>query len=261
MIGFKIKLKGEVMNLQNILIFAHRGSKGTHPENTMAAFQEAAEIGAEGIEFDVHLSSDGELVIIHDETLDRTTNLTGYVKDHSSQELKTADAGGKFSKEFLGERIPFLIEVFDWARDNALLMNIEIKTDKLAYEGIEQKIIDLIHQYRMENRVILSSFNHQSIEKVKMLAPELERALLFEGLPENFEEILRDKKEAGFHPDKNSLTQAMSDKAKKLGYKIRPWVANDEADIVKLAEMDVDVIMTDFPEKAIKILKARQSHG
>jgi glycerophosphoryl diester phosphodiesterase len=261
MIGFKIKFKGEVMILQNILIFAHRGSKGTHPENTMAAFQKAAEIGAEGIEFDVHLSSDGELVIIHDETLDRTTTLTGYVKDHSAQKLKTADAGSKFSNEFLGEQIPFLMDVFDWAKGNALLMNIEIKTDKLAYEGIEQKIIDSIRQYGMENRVILSSFNHQSIEKVKMLAPDLERALLFEGLPENFEEILRDKKELGFHPDKNSLTPAVNEKAKKLGYKIRPWVANDEADIVRLAELGVDVIMTDFPERAIKILKTWQSHG
>ncbi|SIR23579.1 glycerophosphoryl diester phosphodiesterase [Peribacillus simplex] len=249
------------MILQNILIFAHRGSKGTHPENTMAAFQKAAEIGADGIEFDVHLSSDGELVIIHDETLDRTTTLTGYVKEHSAQRLKTADAGSKFSKEFLGERIPFLIDVFDWAKGNALWMNIEIKTDKLAYEGIEQKIIDLIRQYQMEKRVILSSFNHQSIEKVKMLAPDLERALLFEGVPENYEEILRDKKEAGFHPDKNSLTPEVNEKAKKLGYKIRPWVANDEADIVKLAELGVDVIMTDFPEKAIKILKAWQSHA
>lgn len=249
------------MILQNILIFAHRGSKGTHPENTMAAFQKAAEIGAEGIEFDVHLSSDGELVIIHDETLDRTTTLTGYVKDHSAQKLKTADAGSKFSNEFLGERIPFLTDVFDWAKGNALLMNVEIKTDKLAYEGIEQKIIDSIRQYGMENRVILSSFNHQSIEKVKMLAPDLERALLFEGLPENFEEILRNKKELGFHPDKNSLTPAVKEKAKKLGYKIRPWVANDEADIVRLAELGVDVIMTDFPERAIKILKAWRSHG
>ncbi|WP_053348763.1 glycerophosphodiester phosphodiesterase [Peribacillus butanolivorans] len=245
--------------MKNIQIFAHRGSKGTHPENTMAAFKEAARIGAEGIEFDVHLSSDGEMIVIHDETLDRTTSLLGYVKDCSAQKLKTADAGSKFSKEFLGERIPFLMEVFDWARGNSLLMNIEIKTDKLAYEGIEQKIIDLIRKYRMEDRVILSSFNHQSIEKVKMLAPELERALLFEGIPENFEEILHDKKESGFHPDKNSLTPAISEKAKKLGYKIRPWVANNKADIIRLAEMDVDVIMTDFPEKAIKILKAWQT--
>lgn len=249
------------MFLQNIKIFAHRGSKGTHPENTMAAFQKAAEIGAEGIEFDVHLSADGELVIIHDETLDRTTSLTGYVKDHSAQQLKTGDAGVKFSREFLGERIPFLGEVFEWAKDNRLWMNVEIKTDKLAYEGIEQKIINAIRHHEMEHRVILSSFNHQSIEKVKLLAPDLERALLFEGLPENLEQILRDKQESGFHPDKDSLNESVNELAKTLGYKIRPWVANDEADIIKLAEMGVDVIMTDFPEKALKALKAWQSNG
>ncbi|WP_162878697.1 glycerophosphodiester phosphodiesterase [Peribacillus butanolivorans] len=245
--------------MKNIQIFAHRGSKGTHPENTMAAFKEAARIGAEGIEFDVHLSSDGEMIVIHDETLDRTTSLLGYVKDCSAQKLKTADAGSKFSEEFQGEPIPFLKEIFDWAIDNTMLMNIEIKTDKLPYEGIEQKIVDLIRQYRLENRVILSSFNHQSIEKVKKLAPEIERALLFEGLPENIEEILSAKKEAGFHPDRNSLTETINHYAKKLGYKVRPWVANNKSDIIRLAEMDVDVIMTDFPEKAIKILKAWQT--
>ncbi|PJN90367.1 hypothetical protein CVN76_10645 [Bacillus sp. mrc49] len=249
------------MILQNIKIFAHRGSKGTHPENTIAAFQKAAETGADGIEFDVHLSADGELVIIHDETLDRTTSLTGYVKDHSSQELKTGDAGVKYAKEFTGERIPFLSEVFDWAKGNDLLMNVEIKTDRLDYEGIEQKIIDSIRHHQMEQRVILSSFNHHSIEKVKLLAPELERALLFEGLPDNLEQILRDKQESGFHPDKNSLTEATNELAKTLGYKVRPWVANEEADIIKLAGMGVDVIMTDYPEKAIKALKSWQANG
>ncbi|WP_157805635.1 glycerophosphodiester phosphodiesterase [Bacillus sp. mrc49] len=247
--------------MQNIKIFAHRGSKGTHPENTIAAFQKAAETGADGIEFDVHLSADGELVIIHDETLDRTTSLTGYVKDHSSQELKTGDAGVKYAKEFTGERIPFLSEVFDWAKGNDLLMNVEIKTDRLDYEGIEQKIIDSIRHHQMEQRVILSSFNHHSIEKVKLLAPELERALLFEGLPDNLEQILRDKQESGFHPDKNSLTEATNELAKTLGYKVRPWVANEEADIIKLAGMGVDVIMTDYPEKAIKALKSWQANG
>ncbi|WP_285768186.1 glycerophosphodiester phosphodiesterase [Peribacillus sp. SI8-4] len=247
--------------MQNIKIFAHRGSKGTHPENTIAAFQKAAETGADGIEFDVHLSADGELVIIHDETLDRTTSLTGYVKEYTAQQLKTGDAGVKYAKEFIGERIPFLGEVFDWAKANRLWMNVEIKTDKLAYEGIEQKIIDSIRHHKMEHRVILSSFNHQSIEKVKLLAPDLERALLFEELPDNLEQILRDKQESGFHPDKNSLTEATNELAKTLGYKIRPWVANEEADVIKLAKMGVDVIMTDYPERAIKTVKSLDSNG
>jgi glycerophosphoryl diester phosphodiesterase len=247
--------------LRNIQIFAHRGSKGTHPENTLTAFKEAVRVGADGIEFDVHLSSDGDLVIIHDEKLDRTTSLSGFVRDFPTKELKKADAGGKFSEEFRGEPIPILEEIFDFAADHSFFMNIEIKTDKLVYEGIEQKIVDLIRQYQYENRVILSSFNHQSIEKVKELAPDLERALLFEGLPINIEEILTEKKESGFHPDRMSLTKPIVEHAKKRGYKVRPWVANKKADILKLAEMDVDVIMTDFPEKAIKILRERDIKG
>ena len=224
--------------MKNTQIYAHRGSKGTHPENTMIAFKEALRVGADGIEFDVHLSSDGELVIIHDETLDRTTSLSGYVRDFSAEELKSADAGGKFSEAFHGEK-----------------MNIELKTDKLPYDGIEKKVVDVIRQHHMESRVILSSFNHQSIENVKTLAPELERALLFEGLPVNIEELLAEKKEAGFHPDKNSLTPSIHASARKLGYKVRPWVANRQEDIERLATLGVDVIMTDFPEKAIMTLK------
>lgn len=241
--------------MKNIQIFAHRGSKGTHPENTFLAFNEAVRVGADGIEFDVHLSSDGELVIIHDETLDRTTTLSGYVKDFSKEELKKADAGCPFSEEFRGEKIPFLGEIFEWAKTHTLTMNIELKTDKIAYEGIEEKVVDLIREHHMESRVILSSFNHQSIAKVKELAPELERALLFEGLPTNIEEILADRKEAGFHPDRKSLTEPIHASAKKLGYKVRPWVANNQEDIERLAEVGVDVIMTDFPERAILILK------
>ncbi|MFJ7745311.1 glycerophosphodiester phosphodiesterase [Peribacillus sp. NPDC097295] len=243
--------------MRNIQIFAHRGSKGTHPENTFLAFKEAVRVGADGIEFDVHLSSDDELVVIHDETLDRTTTLSGYVKDFSREELKKADAGCKFSEEFSGEKIPFLGEIFEWAKEHALTMNIELKTDKIAYEGIEEKVVDLIREHHMERRVILSSFNHQSIEKVKELAPELERALLFEGLPPNIEEILAGRKETGFHPDRKSLTEPIHASAKKLGYKVRPWVANNQADIERLADIGVDVIMTDFPERAILLLNDR----
>lgn len=245
--------------MKNIQVYAHRGSKGTHPENTMSAFQEAVRVGADGIEFDVHLSLDKELIIIHDETLDRTTSLSGYVKDCSAKELKTADAGIKFSEEFHDEKIPFLGEVFEWAKNHTLFMNIEIKTDKLAYEGIEKRIVDLIREHHMEKRVILSSFNHQSLENVKKLAPDLERALLFEGLPGNIVEILTDKREAGFHPDLKSLNETIHGQAKKLGYKIRPWVANQQLDIERLAEMGVDVIMTDFPEKALMILNNLES--
>lgn len=241
--------------MKQIQIFAHRGSKETHPENTMAAFIEAERVGADGIEFDVQLSSDEELVIMHDETLDRTTTMTGYVKNYTAAELKQADAGFYFSEQFHGEQIPFLKEVFEWAKGNQLVMNVELKTDQFAYEGIEQKVIDLIRKFHFENRIILSSFNHHSLDIAKKLAPDIERALLFDKLPKDIENILIAKRESGFHPNRKTLTKSLTKYAQQLGYQVRPWTANKSKHILLLADYGVDVIMTDCPEKAIKLLK------
>lgn len=241
--------------MKEIQIFAHRGSKKTHPENTMSAFIEAERVGSDGIEFDVQLSSDGEIVVIHDETLDRTTNMTGYVKNYTAEELKSADVGIFFSKQFRGEKIPFLREVFEWAQGNKLVMNVEFKTDKFNYEGIEQKVIELIRQFNLENRVILSSFNHHSIDISKQLAPEIERALLFNKLPKDIEKILAERLESGFHPKRKTVKKSLVRYAQNLGYKVRPWIANKSKHILILAGLGVDVIMTDCPEKAIKLLK------
>ncbi|WP_290369680.1 glycerophosphodiester phosphodiesterase family protein, partial [Peribacillus simplex] len=142
------------------LIFAHRGSAGTHPENTMSAFKEAARVGADGIETDVQLSKDGEVVIIHDEKLDRTTNASGYVKDRTLMELKTLNASATHKGKLGKEKIPTLEELFIWLYDNQLFCNIELKNTLFLYPGLEEKVIRLIRTYEMEERVILSSFNH-----------------------------------------------------------------------------------------------------
>ena len=241
--------------MKEIQIFAHRGSKKTHPENTMIAFIEAERVGADGIEFDVQLSSDGEIVVIHDETLDRTTTMTGYVKNYKADELKQADAGLFFSEQFSGERIPFLSEVFQWAKENQLIMNIELKTDRFAYEGIEQKVISLIREFHFEDRTILSSFNHRSLEIAKEMAPEIERALLFKELPNDIESILAQKGESGFHPKRKTVTKKLVKSAHKLGYKVRPWIANKRKNILLLADLGVDALITDCPEKAVKLLR------
>jgi glycerophosphoryl diester phosphodiesterase len=241
--------------LRNVLIFAHRGSKGTHPENTMAAFIEAEKSGADGIELDVHLTNDGEVVIIHDETLDRTTTFTGRVIDYPLAKIKEADAGTKFSGDFKGERIPTLKEFFEWFCDKKLLINVELKNDVIPYNGLEEKVIKLIRDFKLENRVILSSFNHESIKNLRKIAPDIERALLFDQLPADFQNLLAAYKETGFHPKAKGLTKEIVDLAKMLGYTVRPWIANSAAEIERINGYGVDVIMTDFPALAVKTLK------
>ena len=120
-------------------IFAHRGASGNFPENTIAAFKEAARLPVYGVEFDVHMTADGELVVIHDESIDRTSNGTGYVKDMSLAELKTYDFGSWFSPDFQGETIPTLSEVLDVFDSTDHKLNIELKSDIFPYEGWSKK--------------------------------------------------------------------------------------------------------------------------
>ena len=122
-------------------------------------------------------------------------------------------------------------------------MNIELKTDKFAYEGIEQKVIDLIREFHFENRIILSSFNHHSLEIAKEIAPEIERALLFKELPKDIENILAEKGESGFHPKRRTVTKKLIKSAQKLGYKVRPWTANKRKNILLLADLGVDAFI------------------
>ena len=158
--------------MNKTFIFAHRGSKGTHPENTLEAFKEAVRLGVDGIELDVHLTKDGELAIIHDETVDRTTNGTGYVRDMTMAELKKLDAGSWFSEEFYQSVIPTLAEVLSLLKDTDIKLNVEIKSDIIPYEGIEEKVLQTLESYSYKNNAIISSFNHYSVKKVHELDPK-----------------------------------------------------------------------------------------
>src|SRR5699024_8402340 len=162
----------------NPLIMAHRGASGNAPENTMAAFQLAVDEGADGIELDVHLSKDGEIVVIHDDTLNRTTNGTGNVHEKDLAELKTYDAGSWFDPKFSEERIPLLQEVIDILPESVFL-NIEIKNSPIVHTGIEQKLVDLLGKNNRLNDTLISSFDHESLYTIKKLAPELKIGIIY----------------------------------------------------------------------------------
>lgn len=171
--------------IHNTAIFAHRGSAGTHPENTMLSFEAALKAGAEGIEFDVQLTKDDIPVVIHDETVNRSTNAYGWVKDFTYEELKSFDAGSWFAPSFQGVTIPSLEELFRWAVHTPLILNVELKSGVIHYPGMEKIVIDLITKYQLKDSVIISSFNHYSLVECHRLDPEMETAFLFmEGLYE-----------------------------------------------------------------------------
>lgn len=232
-------------------IFAHRGYKGKFPENTMLAFKEAEKAGADGIELDVRLTGDGEIVVIHDETVDRTTNGKGYVKDFTYEELRKLNAGGKTANE----PIPSLKEVFEWLKTNHLICNVELKSDLFNFTKIEAPLIALIREYHLEDRIILSSFNHYSLVYCYRLAPEIEIAPLYTEalfMPWIYAKSMQAK---GIHPQYHVAPEEIIKPALEAGIAVRPYTVNDEQAMKRLFQAGCTAIITDDPPKAIKIKK------
>lgn len=234
-------------------IFAHRGSSGTHPENTMVAYIEAERVGADGLEIDAQMTKDGELVVLHDERVDRTTNGNGWVKDFTLKELKKLDAGSSFSKKYHAEKIPTLKEVLGWAKGNHLEINIELKTGLIQYPDLEERVIEMAEDFGLKDRIILSSFNHYSIEKIRDIDPSVETAILYmEGLFEPWK-YAKAIGASGLHCYWQAAVPEMIEGAKKAGIAIRPFTVNKKAQLQKLIEEDCTGIFTDFPERALRI--------
>ena len=235
-------------------IYAHRGASGHAPENTLEAFQLAIQMGADGIELDVHLSSDGELMVIHDETVDRTTNGSGLVSSKTLAELKQLDAS-KGMDGYAGAKIPTLAEVYDLIRDTNLLVNVEIKTDNIQYSDIEKKCLALETEKGMQGRVLYSSFNHYTLANVVALDPEAKTGLLYmSGLYQPWEYA----KFAGakyIHPFlRNLLLPGLAEGCRENGIGINLWTVNDEQTMRACLKQNIGII-TDYPDRAVQLRK------
>ncbi|MBU8879319.1 glycerophosphodiester phosphodiesterase [Bacillus sp. FJAT-29790] len=237
------------------LIFAHRGYSAIYPENTMKAFKEAEMSGADGIELDVQLTKDGEVVVIHDEKVDRTTNGKGFVKDFTFNEIRKLDAGFQKKTMMKKEPIPSLIEIMEWMKTNQLICNIELKNGVFPYAGMEEKVISLVRSYDMTSRVILSSFNHNSIVNCYRMAPEIETAPLFSEnlyMPWVYARSIGAK---GMHPKYKVASNKFIQLSLDYGISVRPYTVNKEQDMHRLFAAGCSAIITDDPVKALRVRK------
>lgn len=240
-------------------VFAHRGYSGRYPENTMLAFRKAYEAGADGIELDVQLTKDDVLVVIHDERIDRTTDGTGFVRDYTYEELKKFNASKIHGETSQFEAIPTFDEYCSWVKDTPLITNIELKTGVFYYENIEEKTLEIVKKYRLEDRVIFSSFNHLSVIRMKELAPELPCGALTEngGLGN-----------AGFycerygfeyyHPDYRDMDDDSVKECQKHGIDLNIWTVNDLEGMETLYRWGINGMITNYPQVAVEWLKMKK---
>lgn len=241
------------------MVIAHRGFSGAAPENTLAAFQKAIEIGSDMIELDVQLSKDGNLVVLHDENLERTTNGRGRVVDSTLQELKKLDAGSWFGEQFSGAKIPTLSEVLDLAKGR-VLVNIEIKhpahgqypITELADQAFEE-----VKKAGMVNGVIFSSFNPSALEWIKNNEPRVRVALLYHRDWNSLPEITAAKGYLVLNLRHTYLTKTKIAKIHREGMKVNVYTVNSEEELVKFVRWSADGIITNHPHRLIKILKRK----
>nr|WP_279537976.1 glycerophosphodiester phosphodiesterase [Paenibacillus turpanensis] len=240
------------------MIYAHRGASGDAPENTMAAFRLALEQGAEGIELDIHQTKDGQLVVIHDETLERTTNGSGLITSLTYDEIRSVDASFHF-ESYRGEHVPLLSEVLDLLSNTQIELNIELKNGIIRYEGMEERVIRLVREYGMENRVVFSSFNHYSVVDLIQAVPDMDCALLYTaGLyhPWKYANSLGAR---SLHPLFYSVDPEMVQGAHDAGLKVRPYTVNEEKDIRAMIANGVDAVITNYPSLMKQILTEQSS--
>lgn len=237
-------------------IFGHRGFSGRYPENTMLAFQKVAEETlADGIELDVQLTKDGEVVIMHDERLDRTTNACGYLKDYTLAELKELSVGVNFKGFIPRQTIPTLREYLAWLKTTNLVTDIELKTSIIEYEGIEKKVVDLVHEFGLEDRINYSSFNHFTCQRIKELDPKAEIGLLTDTWLCNCADYAVSQHATTVNGSTYFCSKpGIADELHAVGVKMMAWTPNTREELQALIDNHVDVLITNYPDLAAEVL-------
>ena len=232
-------------------ILAHRGVSRRAPENTLAAFKKALDLGLGGIELDIQMSKDGHVIVLHDEKVDRTTDGKGFIKDMTLEDIKKLDAGSWFGDEFIGEKVLLLEEVLEFIGDRGFIINIELKSGIIQYAGLEDRVLDIVKHYNFLDRTIFSSFNHYSLVNIKEKCSNAKIGLLYyAGLVDPWEFGM--KLDAySLNPFFTSVTEQMVKRCLEVGLQVIPFTVNDNIFAKRLVEWGVEYIITDIPDKII----------
>ena len=258
------KLKGKKFK-----VIAHRGASGYAPENTIAAVKKALDFGVDMIDIDVRMTKDKEIVLMHDATVDRTTNGSGRVKDMTFDEIRALDAGSKFDSKFSGEKVPTLREVLDLVDGRAVVL-IEIKHEQEHHEGIAKKLVEIIQKERNGyDWCILQSYESDYLEIIHEEDPQIPTKKLLVG--EDSAPLIafymetkvqlgratkRDEEELdALNPPFETLSAKRIFRMHARGFKVYTYLVNEEEDMIKMLNAGVDGIITDFPDRLIKIRK------
>lgn len=245
-------------------IIAHRGASGSAPENTLSSFKKALEIGVDYVELDIHLSKDGEVMVIHDATLDRTTNGTGAVQDKTLAELQQLDAGSWYGDAFKNEPLPTLRQVMELVNGRTKIL-IEIKSpSKGLYAGIEQKTLDLIKEYNAYSWCEMQSFHPEVVENWLAIDTQVTVYQLIVGamVGLSYDDQVRwgngigkNGRVAGINPSKKFARAKYIKKLHNQGYVCFVWTVNETEDMQTLMRKGVDGIITNYPEKLKKLIE------
>lgn len=241
-------------------VFAHRGARRVAPENTLPAFARALAMGVAGIELDVHCTADGHLVVIHDFSVDKTTDGHGAVAAMTAAAVRRLDAGSHFAAAFAGVQVPFLDEVLDLV-GNRCRVNIEIKSLDPYANDASAAVVAVVRQRQLYDQVIISSFNPISLLKVRHLDPKIAVGMLYDDeMPAFLRTVwagapLRPEAQ---HPEHTLIDAAYMAWARALPCAVNTWTVNDVEEARRLASLGVDVIMSDLPDQ---IMEGLIQHG
>lgn len=231
-----------------VAIIGHRGAMGHAPENTLASFAKGLELGADIIELDVHLSKDGHLIVMHDPTVNRTTNGTGLIRDMTLSQLKALDAGSWFGTQFAGERIQTLDEVLAWAKGKTRIA-VEIKNGPVYYPGIAERVVDALRQLDMVESAAAISFDHHVVKSAKELESRLVTGVLFAARPIDVVALATAANANILLPHWSYVTPDVVADAHRANLAVYTWELHELAELKHVLALGVDGIGTNFPDR------------